>query len=40
MYKRQDIELIDAISSAFLLEGESVELKAINSNRINFELNN
>ena len=39
-YRGTDIELIDAISSAFLLEGESVELKAINSNRINFELNN
>jgi hypothetical protein len=39
-YRGTEIELIDAVSAAFLLEGESVELKAINSNRINFELNN
>lgn len=39
-YRGTEIELIDAVSAAFLLVGESVDLKAINSNRINFELNN
>lgn len=39
-YRGTEVELIDAISAAFLLEGESVELKTMTSNKISFELQN
>lgn len=39
-YRGTEVELIDAVNSAFMLQGENVKLKEIASNRISFELQN
>ena len=39
-YRGTEVELIDAVSAALLLEGEKVDLKTMTSNRIDFELHN